>query len=433
MTSLADSLTLPCGAVLPNRIAKGAMTEGLADPWNRATARHATLYKRWAEGGLGLSLTGNIMVDRRYLERAGNVAIEGEQDAEAMAALRAYAEAGKSAGGAIWVQLSHAGRQAQKSTQTEPVAPSAVGEVALPGGRFGKPRALSGDEIRDVIARFAHAAGVVKEAGFDGVQIHSAHGYLLSEFLSPLINKREDEWGGDIEGRSRLLIETIAAVREKVGPGFPVAVKLNSSDFQKGGYSFEDCIEVVKRLETTSIDLLEISGGNYEQPSMMGIEGMEPVYEDGEFVKETTRAREAYFLNYAGAIRENFTKPLMVTGGFRSRAAMERALTEEGVSVIGIARPVCVEPDAPKALLDGSMDTLRSWEKEQALGPGWFGPASSNQMMRAMNGFANMAFFYRNIIRMAAALNPKRKMNLLGALIAHEQQEAKDAKALRGR
>jgi 2,4-dienoyl-CoA reductase-like NADH-dependent reductase (Old Yellow Enzyme family) len=253
------------------------MTEGIADANNRATQRHVTLYRRWADGGAGLLITGNVQVDRRYLERAGNIVIEGPQNATQLTALEALAEAGASNDTQLWMQISHAGRQTPKLVASEPVGPSNI-PVALPGGRFGKPRALSGDEIRDVIKRFAFAAGVAKQTGFTGVEIHSAHGYLLSEFLSPRVNVRDDEWGGSLENRARLLLETVRAVRATVGSDFAVAVKLNSADFQKGGFSFDDCLRVIEILNEEGLDLLEISGGNYEQPRLMGIEGLEPVF-----------------------------------------------------------------------------------------------------------------------------------------------------------
>jgi len=427
---LGDPLILPCGAIIPNRLCKSAMTEGLADSRNHATPRHETLYRRWADGGLGLSVTGNVMVDRRYLERAGNIVIDGPQSDEQMQALSAMAAAGRVRDGHIWMQISHAGRQSPKLIATEPVAPSAIGEVALPGGMFAKPRALSVEEIRDVIARFTHAATVAKAAGFTGVQIHSAHGYLLSEFLNPLINQRADDWGGSLENRARLLLEIIGSVRASVGADYPIGVKLNSSDFQKGGFSLDECITVVSMLEDAGVDLVEISGGNYEQPALLGIEGLEPVYKDEAAVKASTRAREAYFLNYATAIRKNCAVPLMVTGGFRTREAMLNALNEDDIQMIGLARPLCVDTGLPDELVAGEVDQLISWESTLAIGPGIFGPQSSNKTLRALNGFANMAFFYRNIIRLADGHRTKRKMNLLFAFLRHQIQDTKDAKAL---
>ena len=430
MTTINDPLTLPCGATLKNRLCKAAMTEGLGDDFNRATERHVTLYRRWAEGGAGLLLTGNIMVDRRYLERPGNVAIDGEQSAEQLEKLRAYAAAATENGAHIWAQISHAGRQSPKIVATEPVGPSAI-EVALPGGQFGRPRALIVEDIEDVIARFVHTANVVKETGFTGLQIHAAHGYLVSEFLNPLTNLRTDEWGGSLENRARLLLQIVDKVRQAVGPEYPVSVKLNSSDFQKGGFSFEDCLQVVRWLNEAGIDLLEISGGNYEQPKMMGLEGMEPAFEEG--MSASTKARESYFIAYAEKIAEVATMSLMVTGGFRSRAGMDEALESGAADVIGVGRPLCVDTDLPAKLLSGEVTAARAYEKELAMGPGILGPGSRIDLIKALNGFGSMAFFYQNIFRLADGLPAKEKMALLPAFIKHQAHEAKAAKNLKGR
>ncbi len=428
--SINDPITLPCGVTLKNRICKAAMTEGLADPYNRATKKHQTLYRTWAKGGAGLLITGNIMVDRRYLERPGNVAIDGEQDEKQLERLRKYAATATQNGADIWVQISHAGRQSPKTVVTEPVGPSAV-EVALPGGQFGTPRALSESEIEDVINRFAEAARVIKETGFTGIQVHAAHGYLISEFLNPLTNLRTDQWGGSLENRARLLLTIVDRVREVVGADYPVGVKLNSSDFQKGGFSFEDCQQVVRWLDEKKIDLLEISGGNYEQPKMMGIEGMEPVHEEG--ISASTKAREAYFITYAEEISKTTTTPLMVTGGFRSVSSMNDALASGAADVIGIARPMCVDPDAPAQILNGTTERLTSWENTLALGPGIFGPGSKIKLLKALNGFGAMAFFYHNIFRLADGKKAKRKLPFLSTFLTHQKSEAKAGKALKGR
>ncbi|MGJ3231471.1 MAG: NADH:flavin oxidoreductase/NADH oxidase family protein [Oceanicaulis sp.] len=426
MTVLSTAFTLPCGISIPNRLAKAAMTEGLAEPGGVAGARIARVYRLWSEGGAGLILTGNIMVDRRYRERPANIVVEGEQAAEARAGLQAYAQAAKAGGSVAIAQISHAGRQSPAMIAPEPVGPSAV-EVKLPGGVFAKPRALTEADIEDVIARFAQTAKTCVEAGFDGVQVHAAHGYLISEFLNPLVNQRTDRWGGSLENRARILLETVRSVRAAIGADKALSVKLNSSDFQKGGFDFEDCKRVVAMLDAEGIDLLEISGGNYEQPRMMGIEGVEPVFEGA--VRETTKAREAYFMAYAEEVLKTAKTPVMVTGGFRSKTAMEEAV-DSGVAVIGIGRPLCVIPDAPKRLLAGEYTALPAFEENLTLGSGWFGPASTSDLMKAANGFAALAFFYRNIIRMADGKAPKRKMNLVGALIAHQLQERADARAM---
>ena len=424
---LNKPLSLPNGAALKNRIAKGAMTEGLADEYNRATQRHATLYRRWAEGGSGMLLTGNVMVDKRYLERPGNVVVDGAQSEEQLSGLRAWAAAARDAGADIWMQISHAGRQTPKIVCKEPVAPSAV-EIGLPGGQFAKPRALLAEEIENVIGRFVNAASVAKQTGFTGVQIHAAHGYLISEFLNPRVNQREDEWGGSLENRARLLMRVIAGVRANVGSGYPISVKLNSSDFQKGGFSPEDSLQVAAWLNEAGIDLLEISGGSYEQPAMMDIEGMEKRFEESK--RESTKAREAYFLTYAEEIRKVAKMPLMVTGGFRSREGMEEAISSSACDLIGIARPLCVDPAVPQKLIDGEMDAAVSYEKMLRIGPGILGPGSSIDLIKALNGFSVMAFFYENIFRLADGLETKPKMAILPAFIKHQRREAKAARAL---
>ena len=428
--TLEQSLPLPSGGKLKNRIAKAAMTEGLADAANRATPRLDRLYKRWAEGGAGLLLTGNVMVDRRYLERPGNVAIDGPQSDEQLEALRRWASAAREAGADIWMQISHAGRQSPKIVATEPVAPSVV-ELGLPGGTFARPRALAADEIEGIVERFVHTASVAKQTGFTGVQIHAAHGYLISEFLNPLVNQRDDDWGGSLENRARLLLRVLRGVRARLGSGYPVSVKLNSSDFQKGGFAPEDSLQVAEWLNEEGVDLLEVSGGSYEQPAMMDIEGMEARYEETK--RDSTRVREAYFLTYAEEMRRVAKMPLMVTGGFRSRAGMEEALSSGACDICGIARPLCVDPDLPNKLMRGEVEAAISYEKRLRLGPGFFGPNSSLDLIRALNGFGVMAFFYQNLFRLADGLEARERMAVFPAFIKHQMQEASAAKALTGR
>jgi 2,4-dienoyl-CoA reductase-like NADH-dependent reductase (Old Yellow Enzyme family) len=426
-TNIASQLTLPSGVTLKNRLAKAAMTEGLADEENRACARHVTLYRRWAEGGAGMLLTGNVQVDRRYLERAGNIVIDGPQHPAQLSALQAMAEAGTADGTELWMQISHAGRQTPALIASEPVGPSDVG-LAIPGGRFGKPRALSDDEIRDVISRFAFAAGVAKQTGFGGVQVHGAHGYLLSEFLSPRANLRADQWGGSLENRARLLLECVRAVRDQVGPDFAVAVKLNSADFQKGGFSFDDCLKVIELLNDEGLDLLEISGGNYEQPKLLGMGGLEPAFE--EKVQESTRAREAYFFDYAVAARKVAKMPLMVTGGFRSAAGMNDALAGGDVDMVGLGRPLCTDPNFPARILGGELDVAPDIEKGLRIGPGILGPNSRIAMIKAVNAFARIGWYYEQIYRLADGLEADLSMTAFRALLAYEKTEKAKARAL---
>ena len=392
-STIAESLLLPCGAVLPNRLAKAAMTEGLADPWGRATPELARLYGLWADGGSGLLITGNVQIDGDHLERPGNVIIEGPQDAAALVGLRTMAEAGKRAGGHIWMQISHAGRQTQVTVNPHPKAPSAVA-VGLPGKQFGLPEALTEAEILDLIERFGIAAEVAKDTGYNGVQIHAAHGYLLSQFLSPRSNLRTDQWGGSLENRARMLMAVVARVRAGVGPDFPIGVKLNSADFQKGGFAFEESVVVARWLQDAGVDLLEISGGSYEQPAMMDIAGMQAP--DMPPQKASTAAREAYFVDFAKTMRASLTMPLMVTGGFRTRRAMNMALSQGAADVIGLGRPLCVDTAGPAKLLAGA-DELDRWESKLKLLPPWLSFLGGLKMMRAVEGFAVTYWYYAQI------------------------------------
>ncbi|TRD12651.1 NADH:flavin oxidoreductase/NADH oxidase family protein [Erythrobacter insulae] len=390
---LSRALTLPCGAVLLNRIAKGAMTEGLATPDGRPTPELERLYGIWSDGGAGMLLTGNIIIDKNHLERPGNVVIDSAPDADMAARLAGWAKAGTRAGNHLWAQISHGGRQTSKLVNPHPKSASDVA-LALPGGQFGKPTPLTAEEIADLVERWAVAAKACQDAGFTGVQIHGAHGYLISQFLSPRVNLRTDEYGGSLENRARFLLEVVKAVRAAVGPAFPISVKLNSADFQKGGFVFEDSISVVKWLEAASIDLIEISGGTYEQPKLMGVEGMEA--EEVQNVAPSTAAREAYFVDFAKAMQAEVDVPLMVTGGFRSRAAMEQALEMGAADVIGLGRPMCLMTDAPKQLI-GGLEMLPRYEDKLDLIPDWLGFLKRFQTIKAVNGFAGIYWFYEQL------------------------------------
>ncbi|MTL15789.1 nitroreductase family deazaflavin-dependent oxidoreductase [Nocardia seriolae] len=346
MPTLHDPLPLASGQVLPNRIMKSALSEGLANAENAPDARLERLYARWSEGGYGLIVTGNVMVDRRHCGEPGNVAIEDERHLDA---LTRWAKVAKDGGSKVWVQLNHPGRQANPIvTRTRAVAPSAIA-MGIPG--VPAPRALTEDEIGDIIARFGRAARVAEAAGFDGVQIHGAHGYLVSQFLSPLSNRRTDAWGGDAERRRRFVVEVARSIRDAVSPGFGLGIKLNSADFQRGGFTEEESRAVIEELSGEHVDLFEISGGSYESPAMMG---------RPRTASASTRAREAYFLDYAQTARKAAgAVPIAVTGGFRSRAAMSEALVEGICDVIGLGRPTAVIPSAAADLLSGRTETLR--------------------------------------------------------------------------
>jgi 2,4-dienoyl-CoA reductase-like NADH-dependent reductase (Old Yellow Enzyme family) len=422
---LAQPFRLPCGATLPNRLCKAAMTESIADPWLRATERHVTLYRRWSEGGSGLLLTGNVQIDRRVLERPGNVTIDGNGG---IAQLRAWAKAGTVAGNHLWMQISHAGRQSPRYIAREPMGPSAV-QLDL-FGNYAKPRALREDEILDFIQRFAHAARTARETGFTGVQIHSAHGYLLSSFLSPVTNVRTDAWGGSIENRARFLIETVRATRAAVGDDFPVGIKLNSDDFRKGGFSVDDCLRVVEMLNAEKVDLLEISGGTYEQPQLLGFSGRDDSAAEPQ--RQSTRQREAYFLDYAERIRKIAKMPLMVTGGFRTRAGMEEALKGGHCEVIGLGRPLCTDVDFPKRLLAREVDEAPRYEKTLKLGKArWLSGASPLFFIKLVNVLGQQGWYYQQLFRLADGLEPDLQRGVLKSFFAYLADEQTVAARMR--
>ena len=413
---LKDKLVLPCGAVLPNRLAKASMTEGLADSMNRATERHVTLYRRWAEGGAGLLLTGNVQVDRRHLERPGNIAIDNNGGLDA---LRKMAAAGTCAGNHLWMQINQPGRQTPAGVNPAPLAPSAV-PVSLAEAGCGNPVAMTEEQILDVIRRFAHVATVARDTGFTGIQIHAAHGYLMSQFLSPLSNRRTDAWGGSLENRARILLEVVRASRKAVGADFPVAVKLNSADFQKGGFTEEESVQVVSWLSEEKIDLLEISGGNYEQMNMVGRADEQM---NARPVAESTRRREAYFLDYATRVRPAATMPLMITGGLRARAGMVDALAAGELDVVGLARPLCAFPDGCRRLLNNEVDSVLAPEQGMALDRAALGPGVDDRLFHVMESYSQVAWASLQIIRMGDRKDPDLKMPLLQALGDYDVNE----------
>jgi 2,4-dienoyl-CoA reductase-like NADH-dependent reductase (Old Yellow Enzyme family) len=343
-TTLSKPLALPCGVKVKNRLLKSAMSEALGTRDGAATPELVRLYGAWAEGGIGLCVTGNVMIDKRAKGEPGNVVIEGPQH---LAELQAWAQAATANKTQCWVQLNHPGKQAPKGLNRENVAPSAIPFRKDMQAFFATPRELTADEVQALVERFALAAKTVKEAGFTGVQIHGAHGYLVSQFLSPHHNQRTDAWGGTPEKRRRFVLEVYRAIRAAVGPKFPVGIKLNSADFQRGGFTEEESLDTIRALAAAGIDLIEISGGTYEAPAMTGVKTSK------EPVKESTKAREAYFLDFAEKARAAVDTPLVVTGGFRSSKGMAQAIDSGAVDMVGIARIMAVEPGVPNRLLAG--------------------------------------------------------------------------------
>jgi 2,4-dienoyl-CoA reductase-like NADH-dependent reductase (Old Yellow Enzyme family) len=391
-TQMNDPLTLPCGQVLDNRLAKSAMSERLASPAGAPTKGLVRLYEQWSRGGAGLLITGNVMVDRGALGESGNVVVDDERD---LTALALWARAARDGGAKLWMQINHPGRQSPRTLSPKPVAPSAV-RLKGAGPAFATPRALEPVEIEAIIERFATTAAVAERAGFDGVEIHGAHGYLVSQFLSPRINLRDDNWGGDAERRRRFLLEVVRAVRVAVSPGFAVGVKLNSADFQRGGFDTSESLAVLEALDRESIDLLEISGGTYESAAM---------FEETVPKGESSRAREAYFLTYAEDARTRVATPLMLTGGFRTREGISTALGGGVVDVVGLARPMAAEPDLPGRLCRGEVDHAK--------------PIRLATGSKKLDGLVQAAWYQMQLNHMARGLSPKLKAGRLSAIFRY--------------
>jgi len=334
-------MVLPNGSILSNRIAKSAMSENLSNKHHEPTQILLNVYKKWAQSGAGLLITGNIMIDSNAIGEPRNVVVENRNNFDI---LKEWAACVVGTNTQLWAQINHPGRQAMQQINATLKAPSAV--PLKTGGRKNAsakiPEALTENEILSIIESYANTSLILKEAGFSGVQIHGAHGYLVSQFLSPYANIREDKWGGSLENRSRFVVEIYRKIRRKVGKDFPIGIKLNSADFQKGGFSEEESIEVVKILSKEGIDLIEISGGTYEAPAMMGKQ------------KASTVKREAYFMDYIEKARKVTNTPLMLTGGFRTSSVMQEAIASDQLDIVGIARPFAIYPNIGHEIFDGS-------------------------------------------------------------------------------
>ncbi|WP_188546174.1 NADH:flavin oxidoreductase/NADH oxidase family protein [Rhodococcoides trifolii] len=386
---------------------KSALSEGLATDDHGPDTRLERLYSRWGAGGFGLVVTGNVMVDRDHLGEPGNVVVEDDRHRDE---LTRWAKATRDGGTPIWMQINHPGRQANPlATKARPVAPSAIA-LNIPG--LPSPRELTDTEIHDIVERFAATSVVAESSGFDGVQIHGAHGYLVSQFLSPLSNTRTDAWGGDADRRMRFLLDVVRAIRSAVSPGFAVGIKLNSADFQRGGFSEHESQAVVERLAHEHIDLIEISGGSYESPAMMGT------------ASDSTRAREAYFLEYARTVRHAAgSVPLAVTGGFRTRAGMTEALRSGDCDVVGLGRPAAITPTAGAALLDDGAETLAAPSVSLKL------PAKlrSAPAVKALDGALDLQWHTDQLHLMGAGKDPDPDRSILRTVVTTVRRNGVDA------
>lgn len=317
---LFQRVALPCGVVLKNRIAKSAMSDSLGDGTGHPTAVQNRLYQRWAEGGIAASIIGEVQPTSLYPEKPGNLVLNARSD---LARFKDLAQHGGVNGSFLWLQIGNAGALAHEPISS-PKGPSALDLDGL------SCEALGTEDIRSLPSEFAASAKLAQQAGFGGVQIHAAHGFLLSQFLSPLFNKRDDSYGGCIENRMRLLLEAINAVRMAVGPSFPIAVKLNSSDQLEDGFGEDDALCVVEALDKSSIDLIDISGGTYFP---------------GAKAASDSAGKGPYFMGFAKHARAKTSKPLMLTGGFKTRAQAEEAIQSGCVDIVGLARALVLEPD----------------------------------------------------------------------------------------
>ena len=390
---MADTLytayILPNGAIIPNRLVKAAMEENLANGAQQPDSALFSLYQSWAKGGIGLMITGNVMVDRYAMTGPGGVALEAGSD---LAPFTQWAQIAKQHQARIWMQINHPGRQVFKAMGGKNLAPSPIAlDLGKHSSMFSKPQAMTHDDIVDVIHRFVTTASLAKQAGFDGVQIHAAHGYLLAQFLSPLTNKRTDEWGGSLENRAKLLLEITKQVRQQCGDKFDIAVKLNSADFQRGGFDIDDAEKVINLLTQYRVDMVELSGGSYEAPAMQG-----------RSADERTLAREAYFLTLTQQLVGRSPIPLMLTGGIRRKAVAEQVINT-GFALCGMASALAFCPHLPNI-----------WQTQAE-----FAPAipNVNWQSKPLAGLATMAIIKRQLRRMSKGQLPQTNDSPLWSLV----------------
>ncbi len=335
MATLFEETTIN-GMTLRNRMVRSATWEGMCGEDGRPTERLINCYKDLAKGGIGLIITGYAFVRLDGKNNPGQMGIHTDDFVDDY---KKMTNAVHEAGGKIAVQMVHGGGQSNSEVAgRQPFAPSAVKVDQFPD----MPAELTRDEIRKIIAAFGESAGRAKSWGFDAVQLHSAHGFLINEFLSPLTNRRTDEYGGSIENRSRFVLEVFQKVREKAGDDYPVFIKLNASDHIDGGLEIYDSIYTAKKLAEAGINAIEVSSGTPASGEKI------PVRK-----KINKSEKEGYNLEMARKIKEAVGCPVMVVGGFRSYRIAEKAIREHGMDYISMARPLIREPGLPNRWLQG--------------------------------------------------------------------------------
>lgn len=336
---LGKPLELPCGVVLKNRLAKAAMSDSLGDGSGCPTDEQIALYQRWAVGGACLSLVGEVQVDPRFPEKPGNLVLGPGSD---VALLQQLARGGSENGAQMWPQLGHAGALAD-ARLSNPAGPSPLDLEGL------QCDGLSLADVEALPHAYARAARHAQDVGFGGVQIHAGHGFLLSQFLSPLFNQRNDRYGGPIEARCRVVLDIVGQVRAEVGSEFPIAVKINSSDQLEGGLSEDDALAAIGLLGDAGIDLIDISGGTYFP---------------GAPSSSDRRSSGPYFVDFAQRARTITDAPLMVTGGFKNRSEAAAAVASGAADVVGLARPMALDAELPNkwTVLDGGDPQFPSFQ-----------------------------------------------------------------------
>lgn len=409
MSSAWQPFTLPNGVELKNRIMKAAMEENMADSAaiNHPTPQMDRLYRAWAEGGAAMVLSGHVMIDPFAVGAPADLILTKETSgSESDSRWKSMIDSARLNNTRFLLQLNHPGRQARKGTGlptygASPIAVSAgVGSSAL----FETPIEMTEEKIQDIISRFAWTAKKAEELGVDGIEIHAAHGYLISSFLSPKSNVRQDRWGGTRENRARILFETIRAIRAATKPTFIVGVKINTADFQRGGFDAQDLHWTVEQLNGLQIDFVELSGGSYEAPAMMGATKTQVQK------AQSTLAREAYFLQAANELKHVVRMPLVITGGIAAKPTLDAVIASSDNVLAGIGSAMGVYPDLPNR-----------WQKGEEVGVEL---AASWVLPRNLGSVAKIAQVQQNLHRIGDGKQTSSDIWPVCAMIATVREEA---------
>lgn len=397
---LFSPFTFACGKTVQNRVVKAAMEENMAGLHSLPGSSLLSLYRYWAHGNLGMIITGNVMVDRNAMTGPGGVVLDANTH---IAPFQQWAKVAKSGGALAVMQINHPGRQVFKSIHSAAKAPSDVPvKLGKRSNMFAPIQVMTSDDIHQVCAQFVLTAVRAAQAGFDGVEIHAAHGYLLTQFLSPLTNQRDDEWGGCLRNRARLLINIVSQIRARCPKDFLLMVKLNSADFQHGGFEPEDAYAVVGMLEGLGVDCIELSGGSYEAPAMQG-----------QTRDSQTLAREAYFLDFARKLAARTVIPVMTTGGVKRLAVAERVI-EQGCALVGMASALATTPDL-----------VKKWQRN----PDYQGVIPRCRWRdKTLASLANMAMVRRQLRRLGSDMTTIRHPSAFWSLLRdqfHRQRQTR--------